>query len=361
MRAAAEVDPVALAVEADFFLGRDAGDDLRLVVLADPLEERDRVVALHHATRDRLVGLREFAHALLDRDEVLGRERPREGKVVIKAIGDHGADRDLRLGEELLDGLRQQVSRRVAQDLEAIGILRRDDRNLRVAIHEEARIDELAVDPAAERRLAQARADAAGDFIDGEGLVVAALTAIRQRDDGHAGRSMICAGLAAIRVWNRFEPRALDVPPALDAQAVLATLQAPQGLVDPIDFGAGGRLDAAQHLVVLPLGGLLRKVLAHGLAAMRGIVARAIGTRDQLLAALLQGFLDTGGTNHRLDSSRRCGKLVGASGIEPPTTSMSRKCSTTELRAYGGAKDNLLPAPQATECTAFQGLTDRPG
>jgi hypothetical protein len=30
------------------------------------------------------------------------------------------------------------------------------------------------------------------------------------------------------------------------------------------------------------------------------------------------------------------GGLVGASGIEPPTTTMSRWCSTTELRAYGG-------------------------
>lgn len=28
--------------------------------------------------------------------------------------------------------------------------------------------------------------------------------------------------------------------------------------------------------------------------------------------------------------------LVVASGIEPPTTSMSRRCSTTELRDYGG-------------------------
>src|SRR5690606_25122226 len=36
----------------------------------------------------------------------------------------------------------------------------------------------------------------------------------------------------------------------------------------------------------------------------------------------------------RLSGRFRGGKLVVASGIEPPTTSMSRRCSTTELRDY---------------------------
>ena len=33
---------------------------------------------------------------------------------------------------------------------------------------------------------------------------------------------------------------------------------------------------------------------------------------------------------------KRAGKLVGASGIEPPTTCVSSKCSTAELRAFWG-------------------------
>ena len=36
--------------------------------------------------------------------------------------------------------------------------------------------------------------------------------------------------------------------------------------------------------------------------------------------------------------------MVGASGIEPPTTTMSRWCSTTELRAYMRAGDDTRGA-----------------
>lgn len=36
---------------------------------------------------------------------------------------------------------------------------------------------------------------------------------------------------------------------------------------------------------------------------------------------------------------------------------MSRKCSTTELRAYGGGKDTLPRVPEATEYTGFQAVS----
>ncbi len=35
--------------------------------------------------------------------------------------------------------------------------------------------------------------------------------------------------------------------------------------------------------------------------------------------------------------------MVGTSGIEPPTTTMSRWCSTTELRAYHKAAKDSIP------------------
>src|SRR5262245_7266475 len=49
MRPAAQVEPVALAVEADLLAGGDARDDFSLVVLAQLLERRDRIVSRHHA------------------------------------------------------------------------------------------------------------------------------------------------------------------------------------------------------------------------------------------------------------------------------------------------------------------------
>ena len=59
--------------------------------------------------------------------EVLGREGPLEGEVVVEAVLDHRADRDLGVGVDRLHGLREQVRGRVAEDLEAVGVLGRDD------------------------------------------------------------------------------------------------------------------------------------------------------------------------------------------------------------------------------------------
>src|SRR6202171_4114584 len=55
MRAAAQVDPVALPVEADFLLLRNAGDDLGLVDLTQSPEELHRLIARHDAAGDFLV------------------------------------------------------------------------------------------------------------------------------------------------------------------------------------------------------------------------------------------------------------------------------------------------------------------
>src|SRR5690606_19082664 len=55
VRAAAQVDEVALPVQADRLVARDRCDDLRLVVLAQAAEELDRAVALPDLADDRLV------------------------------------------------------------------------------------------------------------------------------------------------------------------------------------------------------------------------------------------------------------------------------------------------------------------
>ena len=120
VRTAAEVEPVALAVQADLLARRDGGDDLGLVVLAQLAEGLDRLVARHHPALDRQICRRELLHPRLELLEVLGREGPLEGEVVVEAVLDHRADRDLRIGVDRLDRLREQVRGRVAQDLEAL-------------------------------------------------------------------------------------------------------------------------------------------------------------------------------------------------------------------------------------------------
>ncbi len=77
---------------------------------------------------DGLVLLRELRHLRLDRREILGRERPLVRKIVVEAVLDHRADRHLRVGKQLLHRVGEQVRGRMAQHVEAVGILVGDDR-----------------------------------------------------------------------------------------------------------------------------------------------------------------------------------------------------------------------------------------
>ena len=188
VRPAAEIDEIALTVQREVLALRDARDDLGLVLLAHAAEERHRLVARHHAALDRDVGGGQFFHLLLDRGQVLGREGTLEGEIVIEAVLDHRADRDLRRGEQRLHGLREQVRGGMADDLERIVRLVGDDGE-RCVVRDGVRgVDQFAVDARAECGLGQAGADAGGNFADGDGRVELTLAAIGQGDsDGHTG------------------------------------------------------------------------------------------------------------------------------------------------------------------------------
>jgi hypothetical protein len=180
---AAQVEPVALPVQADVLVGRDARDDLGLVVLADLLERLDRLVARHDPAFDLEVGLGELVHLLLELREVLGRERPLEREVVVEPVLDDGTDRDLGFRVDRLHGLREQVRGRVTDDLEAVLVLGRDDGDLRVALDQVGGVDELAVDATCQRGLGKARAYAGRELRHGERLLEAALAAVWKGDD----------------------------------------------------------------------------------------------------------------------------------------------------------------------------------
>ncbi len=189
MRPATQVDPIALAVEADLVLLGNARDDLCLVDLAQPLEELHCIVARHHPARDFLVSLRQLVHPGLDGGDVLGREGTLEGEVVVEAILDNGTDGHLGFGEQLLHGLGQKMRGRVADDLQAVRVLVRDNRQLRIGADDVRGIDQLPVDATGERGLAQACTNIRGNLVDRYGVVEGALTAIRQGDDGHGEHS----------------------------------------------------------------------------------------------------------------------------------------------------------------------------
>ena len=120
VRPAAQIDEIVLPVERDRLAGGNRRDDLGLVVLALVPEELHRLVARHHLALDLEVALRDLLHALLDRGEVFRRERPLVGEIVVEAVLDHRADGDLRVGEQLLHRVRQQVRRGMPQDLQPV-------------------------------------------------------------------------------------------------------------------------------------------------------------------------------------------------------------------------------------------------
>ena len=154
-------------------------------MLAHRFEVLDGIVARHFRAHDRLVLLREFRHARLDGGQVLGRERALVREVVVEAVLDDRTDRHLRVGEQFLDRVGEQVRRRVADDVEALGILVGDDGERRVAVDHVRRVDDLAVDLAGERGLGQAGADGCGDGGDRHRGIEVTDRTVGQLDCGH--------------------------------------------------------------------------------------------------------------------------------------------------------------------------------
>ena len=199
VRSAAQVDPVALPVEADLFLAGNSSDDLRLVELAQALEVLHGLIARHDAPRDLLVGSRELGHLRFDGGEILRREGPLVGKVVIEPILDDRSDGHLGVGKELLDRLRQEMGRRVANDVEALGIPVGHDRERGIVGNHVGSVDQLAVDAPGERRLAQPRPDRGRHLVHRHRVVEAALSAVGQSDNGHGLIQCRCKIKRALR------------------------------------------------------------------------------------------------------------------------------------------------------------------
>jgi hypothetical protein len=112
---------------------------------------------------------RNLTHALLDRGEIFRRKRPLVSEVVVEAVLDHRADRDLRIRIELLHRVREKVRARMPQDLDPLGIALSDDRHLGIGFDAVAGVDQPAVHLSRERSAREAGADRLRDFGDRNG------------------------------------------------------------------------------------------------------------------------------------------------------------------------------------------------
>ncbi len=186
VRAAADVEPVALAINRKLLAGRNhIVDDLHLVGLAQRGERALGVLALPHLALDRQVALDDLVHALLDLFQVFRRKGDFAREIVIETVLDRRADRHLRARIQFLHRLRHHMRGVVAQQFQRVLVLAGDDRQIRIAVDDIRGVDHAPVDLAGQGGLGQARTDGGGDILNADGLIETALTAVGKGDGRH--------------------------------------------------------------------------------------------------------------------------------------------------------------------------------
>ncbi len=124
VRAAAEVDELAVAIEAHLFAGRgELRDEVGLHEVAIPRKFFEGLLARLVLTDERLVAGDDLGHFFLDGVEILRREGFFPVKVVEETRIGGGAVAELGLREELEDGRGEDVCGRVADHFESFRIV----------------------------------------------------------------------------------------------------------------------------------------------------------------------------------------------------------------------------------------------
>ena len=109
MRAAAEVEPVALLVDLERLVGRNGVDQLDLEILAFVAEDFLGLLARPDLFSEGPVARNDLLHLFFDDGQVFQRERLVAEEVVIESVLDHRADGDLRAGPQRLHRFGQNV------------------------------------------------------------------------------------------------------------------------------------------------------------------------------------------------------------------------------------------------------------
>ena len=147
MRTGAEVGKIPLAVEADALaLTGMLLNQLDFVGLV--LHQLERLGRLEGKALERERGLDDLRHLGLDLFEILGGKRGGNVKVVVKTVVNRRTDGELRLREEMLHRLGQNVRGGVPEGALAVLILKGEDFERAVGLEREAQIAHLAVYPA---------------------------------------------------------------------------------------------------------------------------------------------------------------------------------------------------------------------
>ena len=200
MRAAAQVDPAALAVHRQLFAGRQFADPFGLEAFAGPPEMVRGVVAVPDLPHDLLVPVDDLAHPRLDRREVRRREVLLPVEIVVEAVVRRRAECDLRTGIKLLHRLGQDMGGVVPDQLQRRVVFQGDDLDRRIRLDRAGEIAQFAVDPDRQRRLGEARTDRGRDIRARHRRRILPDAAVGQGDRDRPVRRI---SVGRISIWRR--------------------------------------------------------------------------------------------------------------------------------------------------------------
>ena len=191
VRAAAEIDELALPVERDLAMVGQAGFDvLDLQALAQVLAELQGLVAVHFDPLERLVFLDDPGHLGLDLGEILFGEPPLGLEIVVEAVLDRGPEGQLHAVEQPHHRPGHDVGAGVPHDVQGLGVAAGDQPQGDLAFfgQEGVGADELAIDLGGQGGLGQARADFGGNIDGADAAGIFQDFAVGQIDFEHVPR-----------------------------------------------------------------------------------------------------------------------------------------------------------------------------
>ncbi len=145
MRSPAKVEPIALTVNPHILACRNAFNDFGLIVLADFLEIGDSLIPVPDLTDDRFIPVNNLGHLLLDGFKVFKPQRLLRREIVEKTVFDYRANRDLRARKQFLHRFRHHMCRIMAQQLNAVFTVGRNNLNGGIPVNHRAKIIHLAI------------------------------------------------------------------------------------------------------------------------------------------------------------------------------------------------------------------------
>ena len=209
VRAAAQVEPLALLVDLEVLALGNGVDQLDLEQLALLLEEVLGLLPAPHLLGEGRIALDDLVHLGFDARDVVGMERLGLGEVVVEAVLDHRTDGHLGAGPQRLHGFRHHMRAVVANELERLRIGAHDDSDRRVRIDGIGEVGEPPVDHHRHRLLGERLGDRACKLAPGDAAPVGPLAAVgkRQGDLAHGAISSHSLHTAQVR-WLEAGDRA---------------------------------------------------------------------------------------------------------------------------------------------------------